>query len=486
MSLWAVFRFISPLSLDMNKYTLLLLPFLFITLSLSAQQSYHYELEVKGVKAPTTVLFGYWKVGQAYLLDSVKVDSAHQTAQFKGTRALPTGVYFFTAGNKIPLEFIINGEYEMAFSTDISAGLDSFSVRKSVENEPFFAWRKEKIAQDQRIEMMKSMLNMLQRATRDRDVLDKQANDIRAAREAADALTRKQQLLYPKLFFPLVIKATTPPEVPPFIQPMNSDGTLNQGYMQYFRAHFWDNYTLDDDRLLNASVLAQKTDDWMQVLPANLDSVKAHLDVLLKKATVNKSTKQALLRLILARFDEPSYGGNETMLVYLFDQHVPTATAAGIDTAVWMRIDYKVNAYRPTLPGRIAPELKLTDKNGTLTSLYDFKAKYTLLYFFSPLCGHCQEVTPQIYEASLPYAEKGVRVFAVTTEIPEDIWKSYLAEKVPEWTCVLETEKPSQVEKIYATHTLPNVILLDENKKILIRRLPVSEIPKVLENIAGQ
>jgi peroxiredoxin len=274
--------------------------------------------------------------------------------------------------------------------------------------------------------------------------------------------------------------------VPVTIETLLADGSLNPKYMQYFRDHFWDNYDFTDIRLLRSPALARKTDDWMQIQGAVLDSVKSSLSFAIKKASINQESKNKLLQLMLERFDKPSYGGNETMLVYLFDQFMPTAKSAGIDTAAWMRIEYKANSFRGTLPGRIAPEIKLKDTTGTEVSLYNFKAKYTLLYFFSPLCAHCKEATPNIYAQTLPYADKGIRVFAVTTDGRFDYWKNYVATNIPKWTCVADENEPSTVEKMYATYSLPNLLILDEEKKILVRRLPLSDLPKVLEGLSKE
>jgi thiol-disulfide isomerase/thioredoxin len=120
-----------------------------------------------------------------------------------------------------------------------------------------------------------------------------------------------------------------------------------------------------------------------------------------------------------------------------------------------------------------------------MLSLYDFKAKYTLLYFFNPLCSHCMELTPEVYKMTMPYAAKGIRVLAVSTETQPDTWKDYIRKNVPAWTCVADFAEQSPLEKTYATNILPNLLLLDENKKIVIRRLPVQELPNVLKMIGN-
>ncbi len=446
---------------------------------------YDFALQVKGANPESqTVHFGYWYTGTPYLIDSATVDSLRPTARFKGKKTIEPGLYFFNIkGSATPLEFVVNNEYNLEFSTYASAPLDSFNVAQSVENEPYFNWRTYRHDGEQRIANMRSMLEMLQRATRDRETLEEQANKIRELRQEIDNNTRKQPIKYPNLFFAKMVNAEAPPEVPPSIEPLTPEGRANPEYIQYFRQHFWDNYDFSDARMLRTPTLARKCDDWLQIQTNTIDSVKISLDQTLAKANLLSESRHAITRLLLERFDKPSYGGNETMMTYLFDKHMPTATYAGLDTASWIRIQYKTDSYRPTLPGTIAPEINLADTAGTSISLHGFLAKYTLLYFFSPLCSHCQKITPTVYEQTLPYAEKGIKVFAVTSDGQMDVWKKYVANSIPNWTCVADPAVPSLIEKAYGTHGLPNLLLLDENKKVLIRRLPLEELPNLLKNI---
>jgi thiol-disulfide isomerase/thioredoxin len=446
---------------------------------------YNYAFHLKDAPAqPVMVHFGYWYTSTPYIIDSAMVDSLKPQVRFLGKKNLDPGLYFFNIkGMALPLEFVVNNEPEMAFSTYAAAPLDSFKVAQSIENEPYFYWRTYKRTREQRIANIRGTLELLQRATRDRAVLQEQANKIRDTRDEIDNNTRKQPIKYPNLLFSKIVNAELPAQMPPTIEPVLSDGSTNPEFMQYFRDHFWDGYDFTDARLLRTPTLARKCDDWLQIQPNAIDSVKAALDRAMTKAGVLQDTRMALAKLLMERFDKPSYGGNETMLTYLFDKHMPTAKSVGIDTATWMRVQYKADTYRPTLPGQLAPNIQLPDTLGNVISLHEFNARYTLLYFFSPLCAHCQAATPKVYEQTLPYASKGIKVFAVTTDGKMDYWKNYISTTVPQWTCVADPTDPSPIEKRYGTSGLPNILLLDENKKVLVRRLPIEEIPNLLRNL---
>jgi methylamine dehydrogenase accessory protein MauD len=52
----------------------------------------------------------------------------------------------------------------------------------------------------------------------------------------------------------------------------------------------------------------------------------------------------------------------------------------------------------PPKVGEAAPEVGLQDLKGRVVSLEDFRGKETLLLFWSPSCGHCQKMLPDLKE----------------------------------------------------------------------------------------
>ena len=63
----------------------------------------------------------------------------------------------------------------------------------------------------------------------------------------------------------------------------------------------------------------------------------------------------------------------------------------------------KVHAAAPTMPaarqiGESAPEVKLTDLEGTTVELKDFRGQQTLVLFWNPGCGFCQQMLSELRE----------------------------------------------------------------------------------------
>src|SRR5215218_9060192 len=89
----------------------------------------------------------------------------------------------------------------------------------------------------------------------------------------------------------------------------------------------------------------------------------------------------------------------------------------------------KVHAGAPTMPaarqiGEPAPEVKLADLEGTTVELKDFRGQQTLVLFWNPGCGFCQQMLPEIkqWEENRPEgAPKLLFVSAGTEEANRDM-----------------------------------------------------------------
>jgi thiol-disulfide isomerase/thioredoxin len=447
-------------------------------------QAYRYSLRVDGLPQPAMVYFGYWYGQNAYLIDSAQVSPEQNTAVLTGQRQWPTGLYFWSfSGFPNTVNFVLNGEQQLDFSTHSNAPIDSVKVVNSKENTPYFEWLRYERQLRTSIQMADESLAMLRRATQDRSVWMEQIGRINGLKSRLDSVARQQIRLYPDLFYPRIVAAEQAVTPPRDIAPRLPDGAPNTAYYNYLEAHFWDNFDFSDERMIQTPVLPRKMDQWINIQPSELDTVKRNLDRLMQKTLANENIRYLVTELLIERFDQPSVGGNETMLVHFFDQYGRSANDLGMEVADWMRLEYKVNAYRPTLPGQVAPDFALIDHRDSLVVLSDLPAKFTLLYFFSPLCSHCKALTPQVYESTLPFLNKGLRVVAVTTDHRKDIWVNYVEQNLTGWTCLMDMMEPSLVEQKYATHTLPNILLLDEEKRIVARRLPADQLSTILQRL---
>jgi peroxiredoxin len=175
--------------------------------------------------------------------------------------------------------------------------------------------------------------------------------------------------------------------------------------------------------------------------------------------------------------------GMDEVFVYLVEKYYMKGDAFWLEPGDLQKYVDQAQKIAPNVVGNLAPEIIMQDINGKKTALSSINAKYTLLVFWAPGCGHCQQMIPKIdsaYRASLK--AKGVKVYAVRTEDDPKQWQDFIKEHhLEEWTNVYDPEHHSDFRSKYNVYTTPVIYLLDEKKIIIGKRLDNTNIGQVIE-----
>ena len=453
---------------------------------------YTISITVKGLKSSKTVL-GYHYGDQKFVVDSATVDTATGFFSFKNRRKLTEGVYFVavTEGSSkgILFDIILAGDHDFLIETNVNAPVDSANVFKSSENTQFFSYQKRVKWVQTELEAMRSTLQLLQRATKDRAVLAEHEQKMTEKAQALDVFMGDQIQKYPNSYTSKLLKLLRNPIVPADLKPYSSDKKPNPNYVFWYRQHYFDGVDFSDERLLRSPYYVARLNQFLGKIVVPLpDSMKIYLDMLLGKARLkNLAVYQYTLRWLTNLFDaniEKPYA--DTYLVHLVEkyQHAPDA---GTDKATLERLDYKALAFKPNLIGNAAPPFSLPNTEGGLKSVSDVKSDYTLLIFYSALCTHCRENIPKIQQALQMTDTARISVFTVCTDGLTDAWKAFLAEmKMSNWTNVLDAKTDSDIQKNYATWNLPTLYLLNKKKEIVAKRLKAEDLPDIVKAIFSE
>jgi alkyl hydroperoxide reductase subunit AhpC len=122
---------------------------------------------------------------------------------------------------------------------------------------------------------------------------------------------------------------------------------------------------------------------------------------------------------------------------------------------------------------------------GTKIYLRQEPAKYLVLVFWEADCGHCKVAIPElhdIYQRSLK--DMGVKVLAISTLFGEDgkaKWVDFVNEhKLYDW---INAWNPYSYDfKLkYDVVTTPQIYILDENKKILAKRISPDQVEEIIK-----
>jgi peroxiredoxin len=110
-------------------------------------------------------------------------------------------------------------------------------------------------------------------------------------------------------------------------------------------------------------------------------------------------------------------------------------------------------------PGEPAPDLRLPDLEGDTVDLEDFRGEKTLVLFWSPSCGFCQQILPDLkrWEGNRP--EDAPKLLVVSSGAEEANREQGFAS-----TVVLDGQ--FAVMRAFGADGTPSAVLVDEEGKV--------------------
>lgn len=148
---------------------------------------------------------------------------------------------------------------------------------------------------------------------------------------------------------------------------------------------------MTDPRLLRTPFLFERIDYYIQKLNVqHPDSLSKAVDFVLQKVRPAEDTYKYYLIHFLNFYAKSNIVGMDAVYVHLVDKYYATKKAPWTDSAQLVKITENANELKPTLIGKIAPNVQLERRDGVKFKLHDIKSEYTILYFWAYDCGHCK------------------------------------------------------------------------------------------------
>ena len=153
----------------------------------------------------------------------------------------------------------------------------------------------------------------------------------------------------------------------------------------------------------------------------------------------------------------------------------------GVSDETKKKIADKVNTLKPLLVNKTFPALTLADPLGKKVNVQAIPANYMVLFFYAPTCGHCKESAPKLKDFYDKNKVNGVKVVTISTEHNMEEWKSFLTTyHLEELTNTFDTLKEYDFNRKFDVVTTPTIYILDKNKKIIARKMPVDQLDDFL------
>jgi peroxiredoxin len=146
----------------------------------------------------------------------------------------------------------------------------------------------------------------------------------------------------------------------------------------------------------------------------------------------------------------------------------------------------KVALERKLAVGNPAPEISLPGPDGGEIKLSSLRGKVVLIDFWASWCGPCRRENPEVVRIYNRFRDKGFEVFGVSLDRDRDAWLNAIAKDGLVWTQVSDLKYwQSQAAQLYGVKSIPHTVLIDQEGKIIMRRLRGKALERKLEEIFG-
>lgn len=267
-------------------------------------------------------------------------------------------------------------------------------------------------------------------------------------------------------------------------QPVGADSLFAY---HYFKSHYWDEVDLESDRLVRTPILEGKLKKYFtQLVPVHPDSIIVDCDAMIARTRKSKEVFKFVLWWLTYNYESSPYMGMDAVFVHLVEKYYVPGEAFWLNDEQLNKIVDRAYTMAPNLIGRQAAPLQFKDTAARPLSLYKTPARFTVLVFWDPTCGHCKTEIPRLDSAwNASWKSRGVAMIGVKTEGTREEWLQFIKEHhLKGWIHGSDPEAETNYRRLYDVYSTPMVYLLDEKKKIVAKRLGVEQLQEFLDRVA--
>jgi predicted CopG family antitoxin/peroxiredoxin len=440
-------------------------------------EGYTIHFAVKGDKNKSALLVMHYGTNK-YSIDTAQIDRKGN-AVFTGEKPLVPGMYLIAIDGTQILDFLISDTVNQNFTISVTKDkyFETLTFKDSPENEAFADYsrfllerqKKEselgnKISGEQSPELINEELKEWEKLTKEKIV------EIKAK--------------FPGSLLESVATAMNPLHPDKNEIPTASDSARRYLY-EFYKNHYWDHLILTDKRMQNTPILIPAIDNYFKNMVFQMpDSIIRAVDLVLSKAESDSAMMKFLTAHIFNKYVSSKIMGMENVVVHIIDNYYLAGKAPTNDEKFLKQIIEYADHRRETLIGKQGADLKMETVIGGVESLYDIEAPYIVLCFYESTCDHCRQEIPKIYKVFEIFKDKGLAGFCVYTQKDKNEWTKFVAEhQLTDWINVWDPKNDNNFRFTYSVYSVPQVYVLDKNKKIVGRGLESLSLSQLLNQL---
>lgn len=457
---------------------------LLMSSGLIAQEEHKIEIQVDGI-SDTTMMLGHHFGKKKFVVDTVMADE-NGYAVFEGDEPLDRGIYILVlpSENNAYFELLVGDDQKFKLSTSTENYVENMKVKGSAANKVFNEYQRKMAEFQQEIRTLQSELESL--PDDDKEEREKIRNQLKGIGENRKAYMKKVAEENEGALFGAIINAIMEPEIPD--PPRDEEGNVSDSAFQYryYRDHYFDNIDFSEAGLLRTPIFEPKLDAYFEtVIPPVPDSVIpiAH-DLIAEAQDANYEVFKYMTSHLLNYFETSKVMGMDAVFVSIAEDWYLSGEADWADSTLRAKIEERVLKITPNIIGQKAADIKQVPTfDDRYASLHALEGDYTILVFWEPDCGHCKKVLPRLHEIYLDTLQDiNVDVFAVYTQVDKEEWTEFIYEKeIDEFIHVWDPYGRTDFRNNYDIYSTPVIYILDDEKRIVAKRIDVEFIPKFLK-----
>ncbi|CAH0994008.1 hypothetical protein EMA8858_00115 [Emticicia aquatica] len=458
--------------INYQKSFLLIFSLIFSANIFAQEIGHSIKVRMRGVtEGKTCHLAHFFGYNQYIKVDSAKVENGELA--FQGKEPLKGGIYLIVLSPSKYYDFAINGKEQfMEIEGDTVDFVGTVKFKGSKENEILFGYRK--FLQDKSKEA--EVLNLMSKGNIDAATKEANRKKLEGIQKEVEAYMKNLVKTNDGSFASKVIKANIEPELPTEL-PKKANGRPDSTYLfNYYKGHFFDNIDFTDDRLLRSPFIHSRMERYFKDLVyQTTDSVNRDADRVLKLTKTNQEVYRFALWWVTNKYENSEIVGLDGVFIHLAENYY-LKDADWLDSTQRAKFKERVSVLKPLQTGFVFPSLIVADSLGREHSPLQSKSKYTIVHFYDPDCGHCKESAPKLMEF---YTANKAKVTIYNVSVAYDIKKMnnfVHTYKMQSLLNLWDSKNKYYFRNNFDVYSTPTNYILDKDKKIIARRIPVDKL----------
>lgn len=463
----------------MKKYYLIIIILVIVT-KLYSQNNTDVKIAFKNI-SDTSLYLGYYYGNKTYIIDTTKINNG--IAEFVINKKLPTGIYFIALPNFKYFEIILDKNQKFTVKVDNIDKIEKISFENSEENKNFYKF---KINISQLFVKSNMLVGRLQANINNNDsvykiqsYINKFNNSIRKYK--LNVVEQNKGTYLAEMVYSMI-----EPDINEFNKlPQNTNMKIqNSQRYQFYKNNYFNNYDFANPSLLRSQILENKLQLFFnKVIKHNPDSIINEINKLLLKSKSNISTYKFVFDWLLKYYSDYSNKlGYDKVFVYLVDNYIVTNKINWIKESEKNNYISETKKLKPTLIGKIAPELKLANKNDSIISLLKTYSDVSIVIFWSINDVQSIKLINDVNNIVKKFPKKDILIYTVCVNSNMNDWKK--SKLIENKKNINVCDRNNEVENNgYFLPKVPRIIILDFEKKILTNNANISNVEQILNII---